>query len=47
MDDKDKPVEEMQNEPKLGCATTRQLLEELTARIEVDGGLDYRTVDES
>jgi hypothetical protein len=42
------------NPPNLGCATTRQLLEELTARIEVGGfdpssigksALDYRTVD--
>lgn len=29
----------------LGLATTRELLAELTARIEVDGKLDYRTVD--
>jgi hypothetical protein len=38
-------------EPQLGCATTRQLLEELSARIEVSKtigeeiDLDYRTVD--
>lgn len=37
-------------EPRLGFATTRELLEEIAARIEVDGangggGLDYRTVD--
>lgn len=36
--------------PNLGLATTRELLAELTARIEIDGyagggGLDYRTVD--
>lgn len=35
-------------EPKkramLGYATTRELLNELTARIEVDGNLDYSTV---
>jgi len=30
--------------PNLGLATTRQLLLEITARIEVDGNLDYRTV---
>lgn len=35
--------------PKLGLATTRELLKELTARIETDyavggGGLDYSTV---
>lgn len=39
----------MCNRPKLqanlGLATTRELLAELTARIEVDGQLDYRTVD--
>lgn len=33
------------DEPLLGLATTRQLLDELRARIEVDGKLDYRTVD--
>ena len=37
------------DEPSLGLATTRQLLAELTARIDVDGangggGLDYKTV---
>lgn len=32
-------------EPNLGCATTRELLEEIKARIEVDGNLDYRTID--
>lgn len=36
--------------PHLGLATTRELLAELTARIETDfvmggGGLDYTTVD--
>jgi hypothetical protein len=39
-----------EEEPRLGLATTRQLLEEITVRIEIDGygggrGLDYRTVD--
>lgn len=29
----------------LGLATTRELLDELRTRIEVDGKLDYRTVD--
>lgn len=33
-------------EPKLGCATTRQLLAEIKARIEIDGKLDYRTIEE-
>lgn len=37
------------DEPHLGLATTRQLLDEIAARIDVDGangggGLDYRTV---
>jgi hypothetical protein len=35
------------NTPHLGLATTRELLDELRARIEMHalGGLDYRTVD--
>jgi len=32
--------------PKLGCATTREILEELKTRIEMDGKLDYRTIDQ-
>ena len=34
-------------EPHLGLATTRELLDELSARVEMHalGGLDYRTVD--
>jgi len=32
-------------EPHLGCATTGELLEEIKTRIEVDGKLDYRTID--
>ena len=33
--------------PRLGCATSRELLEEITARIKVGSvGLDYRTIDE-
>ena len=31
--------------PRLGLATTAELLDELRARIEVDGKLDYRTYD--
>jgi len=31
--------------PMLGCATTREILEELKTRIEMDGKLDYRTID--
>ena len=34
-------------EPQLGCATTRELLNEIKTRIEVNGQLDYRTIDES
>lgn len=32
------------DQPNLGLATTRELLDEIRARIEVDGRLDYRTV---
>ena len=32
--------------PSLGVATTRELIEEIKARIEVEGKLDYRTIDE-
>lgn len=32
--------------PKLGCATTREILAELKTRIEMDGKLDYRTIDQ-
>lgn len=31
-------------EPQLGCATTRELLVELTARAEVNGSIDYKTI---
>ena len=31
--------------PKLGCATTREIIDELKTRIEMDGKLDYRTID--
>lgn len=33
------------DEPLLGLATTRQLLDELVARAEVGGYAEYRTVD--
>lgn len=36
--------EEPHQEPCLGLATTRELLDEIRARIEVDGKLDYKTV---
>lgn len=37
--------EEKSDKAYLGNATTRELLDEIRARIEVDGKLDYRTVD--
>ena len=37
--------ERLDNEPRLGCATTRQLLDEIRARIEIHHSLDYRTID--
>ena len=36
-------IDKLLSEPWLGNATTRELLQELTTRIEVDGMLDYRT----
>ncbi len=33
--------------PNLGCATTRELLDEIRARIEIDGNLDYKTINET
>lgn len=33
-------------EPNLGCATTSELLDEITTRIKIDGRLGYRTIDE-
>ena len=38
-------IKEQSLEPQLGCATTKQLLDELEARVDVDGKLDYRTID--
>ena len=35
---------EVANIPRLGLATTRELLAELVARTEVDGSADYKTV---
>jgi hypothetical protein len=37
-------IYELMWQPNLGCATTRELLAELTARIEVSGQMDYSTV---
>ena len=34
-------------EPKLGCATTEELIEEIRTRIEMDGKLDYRTINDN
>lgn len=40
-------ITDTDNEPRLGCATTRELLAEVSARFEVQGaqsgGLDYKT----
>ena len=42
----DKPVVKHEEcKPNLGCATTRELLDEIEARIEIDGKLDYKTID--
>ena len=38
-------IMEIWSQPWLGNATTRQLIDELSARIEVDGAMEYRTVD--
>ncbi len=38
-------IDEIWSLPWLGNATTKELLDEITARIEMDGKLDYRTVD--
>lgn len=32
-------------QPKLGCATTEELIDEIKTRIEMDGKLKYRTID--
>lgn len=36
-------IDEILSQPWLGNATTRELLSEVTARIEMDGNLDYKT----
>jgi len=41
----EKELQKIDNKPNLGCATTRVLIDEIRARIEVDGQLDYRTID--
>jgi hypothetical protein len=38
-------LDEIWSQPWLGNATTRELLNEVEARIEVDGNLDYKAVD--
>lgn len=42
-----KIIDEIWNKPWLGNATTEQLIDELKARCEINGTLNYRTVDES
>ena len=39
-------LDDVWSKPWLGNATTRELLDELRARIEFDRRLNYRTVDE-
>lgn len=41
-----KSLAEANMQPHLGCATTRHLLEEISARFEMDGRLEYRTIDQ-
>ena len=43
--DPEPPEEEKPDKAYLGNATTRELLDEIRTRIEIDGRLDYRTVD--
>lgn len=38
-------LEEERSHARLGNATTRELLKEIEARIEVDGNLDYKTTN--
>lgn len=38
-------LDEIMSQSWLGNATTRELLKEIETRIEMDGRLDYRTVD--
>lgn len=39
-------TEKSLEEPSLGLATTKQLIDEIRARIEMDGKLEYRTVND-
>lgn len=38
-------IEEIWNKPWLGNATTGELLEEIKTRCEIEGTLDYKTVE--
>jgi hypothetical protein len=38
-------IEKITSEPYLGNATTNELINEIRTRIEMDGMLEYRTVD--
>lgn len=42
LDEHPEPEKEL---PNLGLATTRQLLEEIVARAEINGSIDHRTVE--
>ncbi len=35
----------MEEKANLGLATTRELIEEIKVRIEIDGNLDYKTIE--
>ena len=39
-----KYLKDIDCEPQLGCATTEELLDEIKARIELNGDLKYRTI---
>ncbi len=42
---KSKAIHKDDEKANLGLATTRELIDELRARIEIDGKLEYRTID--
>ena len=38
-------IRDLDKQPRLGCATTGELLDEIRARIAINNGLGYRTID--
>lgn len=42
---KDREIKRLKKEPRLGCATTAELIDEIRTRCDVDGTLGYRTID--